>query len=520
MADNLNTRTIQSPGAGPSRPRPPDISVPPSHLPIAPLGVRPRTPTRASTSVYEQSELGSYLHPNAARATTPTGKNGAESNRGRRGSAGSIASITSKITDPGRGFFFVHSIWRTDIITFCSHVRADPSLSNARITHVQARKSRRLPFMHEYLLIFFTSANSQRFVMRIDRLGKVSLGSTSGNSELATDAGAGNAIQEVGIYHLQDSQHGIETTSNAPWLAMDGAWGSHPLVTLVAWDKLSQDNKQASHHVQTAVFGMIEYPRLKDVSGLLEGILLEMPNYHLTTANCYLMTRSSLILLHRCYPAAFACYLGPPSGEMISPSLLAEPVWAGLLRWYLPFVVVFFFAYIPLVILLHGFLWTSLMCLGSCDQGSRALTAVAYAVHSIVDVPLPIGIIHSYMTSLEVQINRLVVNISTQFFRIRNPQVESVPTSTSRKPFATLIDDAWLVLIGWIVLGTSCGILLFISAAADYGALAVFIILLIASIWFNFRYGSDGAADIVLDQSGDLDNFFGPPPAIELPSFA
>jgi hypothetical protein len=60
---------------------------------------------------------------------------------------------------------------------------------------------------------------------------------------------------------------------------------------------------------------------------------------------------------------------------------------------------------------------------------------------------------------------------------------------------------------------------LFISAAIEYGALAVFIILLVVSIWFNLKYGSDGAAEIVLDQSGDLESFFGPPPAIELPSF-
>jgi hypothetical protein len=162
-----------------------------------------------------------------------------------------------------------------DVPLFDSHVRANLSLSNARITHVQARKSRRLPFMHEYLLVFFTLSDSQRFVMRIDRLGKVSLGSTGGN--MGPARGRGNAIQEVGIYHLQDSQHGIETTTNAPWLAMDGAWGSHPLVTLVAWDML-EDNKNMSHHVQSAASATSERPRLKDVSGLLEGILLEMPN--------------------------------------------------------------------------------------------------------------------------------------------------------------------------------------------------------------------------------------------------
>ncbi|KDN40386.1 hypothetical protein RSAG8_08149, partial [Rhizoctonia solani AG-8 WAC10335] len=289
--------------------------------------------------------------------------------------------------------------------------------------------------------------------------------------------------------------------------------------TLVAWDLLKDNDNYVSHHVQSSRSGTSEGPRLRDVSGILEGILVEMPNYHLTTANCYLMTRSSLILLHRCCPAAFACYLGPPSGELISPSLLAEPVWRGLLRWYLPFIVTFFMIYFPLLILLHRFLYMSFDCFITCTTGNKMLRAVDYALHSILDVPLPIGLIHSYMTSLEVQTNRLVVNISTQFFRIRNTHTEPVPSSVSNKPFAVLVDDAWLVLIGWIILGGTCSVLVFLATAIEYGILGVFICLLIVGVWFNLKFGNDGPADIVLGHDERIESLFGPPPVIDIPGF-
>ncbi|CAE6424747.1 unnamed protein product [Rhizoctonia solani] len=508
MADH--TAALQTPGAGPSRSHSPGISVPAqSDVHPGSTIVRARTPTRTTTSVYEEVELGIYLHPTSVRSSTPAGRSTPDLERRR--------SITSKISDPGRGFFFDHSIWRTDIITFCSHARAYPALSDARITHVQARKSRRLPFMHEYLLVFATSPNGHRFVIRIDRLGKAGLGF----GELVGPAtAAGTAIQEVGVYHIQDAQQGVDSTSKVPWLAMDGVWGSHPIVTLVAWDMLKDNDRHVSHHVQNVRSAMLERPMLKDVSGILEGILLEMPNYsHLTTANCYLMTRSSLILLHRCCPAAFACYLGPPSGELISPSLLAEPVWAGLLRWYLPFVVTFFMIYFPLLILLHQFLYMSFDCFITCTTGNKLLRAVDYALHSILDVPLPIGLIHSYMTSLEVQVNRLVVNISTQFFRIRSAPMEPLPPSVSRKPFLVVVEDAWLVLIAWVVLGGTCSVLVFVATAIEYGILAVFICLLVVGVWFNLKFGNDGPVDIVLGHDERMESLFGPPPVIDLPGF-
>lgn len=45
---------------------------------------------------------------------------------------------------------------------------------------------------------------------------------------------------------------------------------------------------------------------------------------HLT--NCYTMTRSSPLLLQRCYTSALACYLGLMPGKLVPASVLAEPV--------------------------------------------------------------------------------------------------------------------------------------------------------------------------------------------------
>ncbi|KAG8727718.1 hypothetical protein FRC11_012615, partial [Ceratobasidium sp. 423] len=94
-----NDRPLQTPGAGSSRSRPPDIVVPPlaqAYLTVSPTGVRTRTPTRSTTSVYEEVELGLYLHPVAAGTPTPTDKDIPGSRRG------SLGSITSKVTDPGK----------------------------------------------------------------------------------------------------------------------------------------------------------------------------------------------------------------------------------------------------------------------------------------------------------------------------------------------------------------------------------------------------------------------------------
>ncbi|KAG9105083.1 hypothetical protein FRC07_009651, partial [Ceratobasidium sp. 392] len=153
----------------------------------------------------------------------------------------------------------------------------NPPLSD-RLYLGAARKSRRPPFLHEYILVFFATSRKERFVMRVDRLGKV--GSTSQGRLLGWCADrhgvtANTAIQEVGVYRIQDTQGGIDS-SNGPWLAMDGRWGSYPIATLTTWETAKAAGTIVSHHVQAAASGPC--PRLKDVSRLLEAILLEMPS--------------------------------------------------------------------------------------------------------------------------------------------------------------------------------------------------------------------------------------------------
>jgi hypothetical protein len=150
------------------------------------------------------------------------------------------------------------------------------------------------------------------------------------------------------------------------------------------------------------------------------------------------MTRSSLLLLQRCFPNSFACYVGSASGELIASSDLAEPVWAGLLRWYLPFVITMFTLYFPLVILAHIFLSNMLRCgvplvcelppgamVGNSPL-SRPIRGLLIATHGIIDVPLPVGLLHAWMTVLEVGMNNLVMRLSTQFHKLER----AVPGST------------------------------------------------------------------------------------------
>lgn len=107
------------------------------------------------------------------------------------------------------------------------------------------------------------------------------------------------------------------------------------------------------------------------------------------------------------------------SGELMPGSDLAEPVWAGLIKWYLPVVVIFFMLYIPPVVFIHTFLATSVNCGDplSCAGAfapSKAFYAFRMALHAIFDGPLPIGLMHGYMTSLEEEMNELVVRLLMQ----------------------------------------------------------------------------------------------------------
>lgn len=112
------------------------------------------------------------------------------------------------------------------------------------------------------------------------------------------------------------------------------------------------------------------------------------------------------------------------SGVLVAASDLAEPVWAGMLRWYLPFVIIFFLVYIPPMVMFHVYVGRLIECHGfdACVVwivAPRELQALRYSLHSVVDVPLPVGLVHAYMTALETQMNVLVVRLSLQFLGVQ-----------------------------------------------------------------------------------------------------
>ncbi|CAE6426524.1 unnamed protein product [Rhizoctonia solani] len=482
--------------AGPTHSRPPVIVVPlPTHS-INSDAIRTRTPTRTST-LFEDVELGIYLRAESVKlgSNPPTPSSNIFSRRGSNG------SVSLKVSGEPEGFFFSSSTWRTDIITFCSHTRLNSALENARITQIQARKSRRLPFLHEYLLVHFTTGSGQSFVVRIDRLGKV--GSSIGEGGRLGGVASNTAIQEIGVYHIQDSQ---SDSDDAPWLARDGTWGSKPVATLVT----RHPHMHLSHHLQTAAENSSRHPTLGDVSRLLEGVLLEMPTYHLTTANCYLMTRSSLLLLQTCYPHSFECYLGGALGEAVTPSFLAEPVWTGLIRWYLPFAMIFLLVYMCLLVI------TDYLISGhfAFSVELRAVYGLRLALHYGFDLPLPLGLLHTYMNSLEIAANTIVMNLSTQFLRVHDGNPDLV---VQRPPFEVMFDSSWSALAAWWMVGCGIGLIVFVVAAVEYGGFAVFVLMFILCVWFNLKFG-DSEVGIALaeDQEEVLDHSFHPPTNTEI----
>ncbi|KAG8736614.1 hypothetical protein FRC10_009131, partial [Ceratobasidium sp. 414] len=145
------------------------------------------------------------------------------------------------------------------------------------------------------------------------------------------------------------------------------------------------------------------------------------------------------------------------SGKLVPASDLMEPVWTGVVRWYLPFVVLFFLAYVPLVVIVHTQITRLTTCLGirGCDPASHysqsrsELVALRLALHSLIDVPLPIGIMHAYTSSLESSMNKLVERLSREFLGTR----EDSNVAPLEEPFGLLCDGAWNTLSAWCALG-------------------------------------------------------------------
>ncbi|KDN34512.1 hypothetical protein RSAG8_12385, partial [Rhizoctonia solani AG-8 WAC10335] len=120
---------------------------------------------------------------------------------------------------------------------------------------------------------------------------------------------------------------------------------------------------------------------------------------------------------------------------------------------------------------------------------ARAMHGMRYALHFGFDVPIPVGLIHAYMNSLETSANTIVINLSTQFLTAHagdpNPILQS-------PPFGVMFDSSWLVLATWWILGCVTGLSMFVVTAVEYGGFAVFVLMLVLCVWFNLRFGDSG----------------------------
>ncbi|KAG8774225.1 hypothetical protein FRC12_002101 [Ceratobasidium sp. 428] len=221
------------------------------------------------------------------------------------------------------------------------------------------------------------------------------------------------------------------------------------------------------------------------------------------------------------------------SGELVASSDLAEPIWAGLLRWYLPFVITILLIYFPLLVLAHYvfgnllgcqkvwvcpisegpgvdgtmepiFIWT----LSNLSQGLRL------GVHGILDVPLPIGLLHAWMTALEIRMNNLVTRLSSEYHELEHgmsgstllvdPYVSQIVSAyllllklayMRRKPFGVAFQKAWLTLAAWCGIGFVLAILLFIVVVGSPLVIfSLFMLSLVAGVVFNFKYASSDLA--------------------------
>ncbi|KAF8688597.1 hypothetical protein RHS03_09708, partial [Rhizoctonia solani] len=286
---------LESPtyGAGSSKPKPQALPLPLSHghrLDPQASNLRTRTSTRSST-FSQQVELGVHLNPEPLQEVPKSTQFSPSGSR-------LYFSKTSRT-------FVANSEWSTDIVTFCIHARSDTGLGQARITHVQARKSHKPPFLHEYILVFFTASNNQRFVVRIDRLGKIKLTSAGGVFSWFTGRrGTDNtAIQQVEMHHIKDDRCGIDA-SEAPWSERDvKKFQSCPVHT--------HGNNASSERRRTTIG-----------SDSLRNAKISFGDHKLLFHDSFVIIATSVLLSD----------MGSTSDQLINASHLVEPIWAGLIR--------------------------------------------------------------------------------------------------------------------------------------------------------------------------------------------
>ncbi|KAG8703798.1 hypothetical protein FRC09_003936 [Ceratobasidium sp. 395] len=145
--------------------------------------------------------------------------------------------------------------------------------------------------------------------------------------------------------------------------------------------------------------------------------------------------------------------------------------------------------------------------LESCIEGScvmypapEGLASLRTALHALIDVPLPIGMIHAYLTSLELSMNGLVGRLSREFFQAQESEGSAVEPPI-REPFELFCSNPWSTLAGWCALGVGIGFLVFVAMLVKYGLMIMFFIVLCMGVFFNFKFSDDS---ILLTDDHDL----------------
>ncbi|CAE6487001.1 unnamed protein product [Rhizoctonia solani] len=384
--------------------------------------------------------------------------------------------------------------WQTDIVTFCSHIARDPHLGRAQITQIQNRKSHRLPSLNEYLLLFF-SVDKRKFVARVDYYSS----STRLAEKEAPLSGVGVALkQQVTVYHVP-----LEGDAT-PWFEDDG---SELVAALTTWSSLGASGMSyVSHHLATARerTGGQAGPKLHDVARLIEAIVLESPAHYFKAASSYVTCRSTLGVIRNCFPHEFACSLGKEH-ELVPASMLEEPIWASLLRWYFPFVAVGIVLYAIAVMFIH--VWVGRL-LGS-PQGGNVLDlapkcmrdptapecditglvdpvwkmALRLVLHLALDLPIPVGVVHTWLASLELEMDQVVKRVTARYL---NLPADSSEDKTIVKTWLGTFSRPWFNFIVGSCLGCVAGLALYLGILLGQGPVTLLGLVICVTLGVNY----------------------------------
>ncbi|EUC61333.1 transmembrane protein, putative [Rhizoctonia solani AG-3 Rhs1AP] len=401
--------------------------------------------------------------------------------------------------------------WQTDIVTFCSHIARDPHLGRAQITQIQNRKSHRLPSLNEYLLLFF-SVDQRRFVARVDYTSRTS----TGKEALLLGGGVG-CKQQVTVYHVP-----LEGEAT-PWCEEDAPSGSELVAALTTWSSLGASGMSyVSHHLATAQEGTSSQgPRLHDVARLVEAVILESPAHYFKAASSYVTCRSTLGVIHNCFPHEFACSLGKEH-ELVPASMLEEPAWASLLRWYFPFMTVAVVLYAIAVVSVH--VWVGRML--DPPQGGNVLDvapkcmrdpsaaecdivgvvdpvwkmALRLVLHLALDLPFPVGLVHTWLASLELETDQLVKRVTARYL---NLVVESSEDKTNVKTWLGTFSRPWFNFIVGSCLGCVAGLALYLGILLGHGVITLLGFVLCVTLGVNYLLPALGDSEPVREQPDD-----------------